>query len=150
MLLIYKIRQFHVQYEMRLVLNNSATSPEKLILSRDEYYKSRINSNEILFRGNMYDVKSVNISGDMAELLVINDTKEKDLVKNIKDFLNKTNQQKKELPDQLQKFLSLNYLSADKDCIIHFPSFSFNIVHYPYLDFNAITSDTPSPPPKLG
>ena len=150
MLLVHKIQQFYVQYEMRLVVNDNETSFEKLILSIDDYHRSRINSHEISHKGNMYDVKSVNITGYIVELLVINDIKEKILLKNIKDFLRNSNRQKKELPDQLQKFLSINYISSDKERIIYIPSLSFNIFHYP--DWNLISdpSDIPSPPPKLG
>jgi hypothetical protein len=150
MLLVYKIRQFFVQHEMMLLVKNSETSFEKLVLTSEEYQKSRLNSHEISFRGNMYDVKSVNISGDSVELLVINDAKEKNLVKDIKDFLNKSNQQKKELPDQLQKFLSLNFLSAQKESIIYIPSFFSSIGYHPNLNILSDHPDIPSPPPKLG
>jgi hypothetical protein len=150
MLLVYKIQQFYVQYEMRLLVNDSHTSFEKLLLSTADYQKSRINSHEISFQGNMYDVKSVKITGDIAELLVINDKKEKSLVKNIQDFLTKTNQQKKELPEQLQKFLSLNYLPADQDLTIVIPILSSNIFHAPKGNIFSDLSETPSPPPKLG
>jgi hypothetical protein len=134
---------------MRLVVNDKETSFEKLILSKDEYHKSRLNSREICYKGNMYDVKSVNITGDIAELLVINDVKEKVLLKEIKDFLHKSNQSKKELPDQLQKFLSINYISADKEQIINIPSFCFNIYYHPDRNIYADHPDIPSPPPKL-
>lgn len=150
MLLVYKIQQFYVQYEMRLLVNDSSTSFEKLILSTDEYHKSRVNSREILFKGNMYDVKSVKITGNSAELLVINDKKEKTLVKNIKDFLYKTNQQKKELPEQLQKFLSLNYLPADKELTDIVTTLSSIIFYSPDGNILSDLLDIPSPPPKLG
>jgi hypothetical protein len=148
MLLIYKIQQFYVQYEMRLVVNDKETSFEKLILTIDDYKKSRFNSREISYKGNMYDVKSVNVTDNFAEVLVINDVKEKILLKEIKDFLHKSNQSKKELPDQLQKFLSINYLAAEQGQIIYIPFPVSNIFHYPDPDFNAIQSDIPSPPPK--
>lgn len=150
MLLIYKIQQFYVQYEMRLAVNDSKVSFEKLILSRDEYHKSRLNSREISYKGNMYDVKSVNITGDIAELLVINDVKEKILLREIKAFLHKSNESKKELPDQLQKFLSLNYLFADKENTIYVPSLISNIFHHPSRYILPDYTDIPSPPPKFG
>jgi hypothetical protein len=150
MLLVYKIRQFYVQHEMMLLVKNSETSFEKLVLTSEEYQKSRLNSREISFRGNMYDVKSVNISGDTVELLVIKDAKEKILLEEIKDFLHKSNESKKELPDQFQKFLSINYIATVQGRIIYIPSFCFNI--YPHQDQDTYTdkSDIPSPPPKLG
>ena len=135
---------------MKLVVNNNETSFKKLILSRDEYQKSRLNSHEISYKGNMYDVKSVNIKGDIAELLVINDIKEKFLLREIKDFLHKSNQSKKELPDQLQKFLSINYISADKERIIYIPSFSSGIFHHLNQEILPDHSEIFFPPPKLG
>ena len=148
MLLIFKVQQFSVQYKMRLAVNSNEASFEKLILSLSEYRNSRINSRELYVKGNLYDVKSVNITGDMVELLVINDVKEKILLKAIKDFLNQSNQSKKELPDQLQKFLSLNYLAANQGRIIYIPSYGSNIIHPPDPDIYTFQSDIPSPPPK--
>jgi len=150
MLLIYKIRQFYVQHEMMLLVKNNETSVEKLVLTSEEYKKSRLNSREISYKGNMYDVKSVNISGDTVKLLVFKDAKEKILINEIKDFLHKSNESKKELPDQLQKFLSINYLAGLQGRMIYIPSFCFNI--YPHQDPDTYTdsSDIPSPPPKLG
>ena len=135
---------------MRLVVKDSNTSFEKLILSVGEYQKSRLNAHEISFNGNMYDVKSVNVTGDNVELLVINDKKEKRLLKEIKDILNKTNQQKKELPEQLQKFLSLNYIPADKELITIIPSSCSGIFHHPDRDILSHHKEVPFPPPKLG
>jgi hypothetical protein len=148
-LLIYKTRQLYVQHEMMMLIKNSETSFEKLLLSFSEYQKSRLNAHEIYFKGNMYDVKSVSFSNNNVELIVINDLKEKNLLKNIKDFLNKSNRQKKELPDQLQKFLSLNFLSAEKDQIIFFPALSSCIFYHRNRNNFSDFSDTPSPPPKL-
>lgn len=150
MLLIYKVQQFSVQYKMRLALNESAISFEKLILNIDEYRKSRLNSREISYKGNMYDVKSVNITGDSVELLVINDVKEKILLQEIKDFLQKSNQSKKELPDQLQKFLSINYIFAEEGHMIYIPPVGFNIFQQPDSNLSSNFLDKPSPPPKLG
>lgn len=149
MLLIYKIQQFYVQYEMRLVVNDSNNSFEKLNLNLDEYRKSHLNSREILYKGNMYDVKSVNITADNVELLVINDVKEKILLDEIKDFLHKSNQSKKELPDQLQNFLSVNYIASEEGRLIYIPSFDSYIFLHSDPDIYSDPSDIPSPPPKV-
>jgi hypothetical protein len=149
MLLIYKVQQFTIQYEMRLALNSDESSFEKLILNIAEYRKSRVNSTEIYLNGNLYDVKSVIITGDTAELIVINDLKEKILLDSLKDFLKKSNQSKKELPDQLQKLLAINYIATDPGRIIFIPSHCFNIIYHAELAIYSEPSDIPSPPPKL-
>jgi hypothetical protein len=97
----------------------------------------------------MYDVKSAKVTGETVELLVINDKKEKALLKDIKDFLNKSSQEKKELPDQLQKFLSLNYLSAEKESILYLPCILPSIYHYRGHNTLSVGPDIPSPPPKI-
>lgn len=135
---------------MRLAVNDNETSFEKLVLTKDEYHKSQLNSGEISYKGNLYDVKSVIMKGDFAELLVINDIKEKFLLGEIKDFLRKSNQSKKELPEQLQKFLSLNYLSEDNDNTIYCPLNISGIYYYPDRKMLSDHNDIPSPPPKLG
>lgn len=150
MLLIYRVQQLSVQYKMRQLVNSNEVSFEKLILNIDEYRASRINSKEVYVKGNLYDVKSVNITGDKVELLVINDIKEKILLQQIKDYLKKSDQSKKELPDQLQKLLSVNYIGADEGRLIYIPSFDFNIIYSPDQDISSDPSDIPSPPPKLG
>jgi hypothetical protein len=150
MLLIYKVQQFIVQYEMRLALNSDESSFEKLILNIAEYRKSRVNSTEIYLNGNLYDVKSVIITGDTAELIVINDVKEKILLDALKDFLKKSNQSKKELPDQLQKLLAINYIVTDDDELIYIPSFYSNVFYQHASSIFPNFLDIPSPPPKLG
>jgi hypothetical protein len=146
--MIYKVQQFSVQLKMRLAVNGNQSSFEKLVLDIDEYRKCQLGSREISYKGNLYDVKSMSIKGDHAELIVINDVKEKILLEEIKDFLKKSNQSKKELPDQLQKFLSINYIAADEGREICIPSFSFNYSHQPDLDIYPDLSEIPSPPPK--
>jgi hypothetical protein len=134
---------------MRLAVNDKGAPLEKLILNVGEYKNSRINSREIYFNGNLYDVKSVTITGDRAELLVINDLKEKFLLQEIKDFLKKSNQSKKELPDQLQKLLSVNYIATDDAGLIYLPSFYSNIFSHPEDNISSNFPDNPSPPPKF-
>lgn len=146
--MVYRAQQFYVQYKMSLAINDSKISFEKLVLTIDEYNKSRLNSREISYKGKMYDVKSVNITTGKIELVVINDVKEKKLLEEIKGFLKKSNQSKNELPDQLQKFLSLNYVAANEGQLVYIPSFYSNIFNQPKNNISSDFPDNPSPPPK--
>ena len=149
-LLIYKIQQYSVQHEMELALNNRETLFQKLTLSLGDFQKSRINAHEIVFNGKMYDLRSINISGDKAELLVINDTREENIIENIKNSVNTNNQQNKGLPHLLANLFTLLYIPTVSNLSFllkekqqnNFPSFCEYIISH--------KSDTSSPPPKLG
>jgi hypothetical protein len=149
MLLIYKMQQCYVKQEMQQTLNNSKTKFQKITLSLSEYQKSKINSHEISINGKMYDVKSVNILENNVKLLVINDSKEENILQKIKDFTNRTNQPNSDLPNQLQQLLSLNYLSPEIKHFFFIPVFSINLFRQPNLNLVSNDSDIPSPPPKL-
>ena len=149
-LLIYKIQQYSVQHEMELALNNRETLFQKLTLSLNDLQKSRINAHEIAFNGKMYDVRSINITGDRAELLVINDTKEENIIENIKNSVNTNNQQNKGLPNLLANLFSLLYISPESN-------YSFLLQEDQQIIFQPLCqiiishkSDITSPPPKLG
>jgi hypothetical protein len=149
MLMVYKIQQFSVQYKMSRAMNNNEASFEKLIFNLDEYYKCRLNSREISYNGDLYDVKSVKFCGAIAELLVLKDERETALLEEIKAFLHKSNQSKKELPDHLQKLLSINYIAADEGRLIYIPSLDYNIFYQPESNLVSDFIDNPSPPPKF-
>lgn len=149
MLLIYKIQQFSAQYKMSLAMNNNEASFEKLVINIDEYYKCRLNSREISYNGDLYDVKSLKLCGDSTELLVLKDEKETALLEEIKEFLRKSNQSKKELPDHLQKLFSISYIAADEGRLIYIPSLDYNIFYQPESNLVSDFIENPSPPPKF-
>lgn len=149
MLLVYKTQQFYVQEEMQQTLNSDKTQFQKIILSLRDYQKSQINAHEISVKGKMYDVKSVNISGDSGALLVLNDSKEENILEKIKDFTEGTNRPNNDLPNQLQQLFSLNYLSPETDRIFFIPSLSIHV--FRSLNLNIVSSDLDisTPPPKF-
>lgn len=110
-LFICKMQQQLVRYKMEQALNNEKTSFQKLILSLNEFEKGKINKDEIIFNGSMYDVKSIKILGDSVEMLAINDIKEENIIENIKKLVNANDLQNKDLPNQFVKLLTLVYIS---------------------------------------
>lgn len=147
-LLIYKTQQCYVWYEMQHTLNDSNTRFQKLELSLSDFQKSKINSDEIFFQGKMYDVKSVQVSGNIVNLLVINDKDEDSILKKIDNFLNTTQKDNSKLPYQLQQLLSLNYLSPYSVNFFFIPSLSITTFHSLNLNLISNDSDTSSPPPE--
>ena len=149
-LLIYKIQQYYVQMEMERALNNEETSFQQLTLSFNDFQKGKINAHEISFDGKMYDIRSIKISGDKVELLVINDTKEENIIENIKRSVNPNDQQNKGLPSQFVKLLTLVYVvpATDPDLLLQKKQ---RHIFVPFCDIIVShKSDITAPPPKLG
>lgn len=149
MFIIFKIQQCFVQYEMTLTIKNNSSSFEKLVLTPGEYKKSRINSGEISFNGNMYDVKSVTLSAGKVELLVINDKNETSILEAIKAFVHKTGQHNRECPNQLQQLFALHYLSPDTGYNLIMPAFFVHVFSGSKLNIISNDLDISTPPPEL-
>lgn len=148
LLLLYKVQQYKIQYEMKEALYEDGAELQKLILSIAEFEKSKIDKHEIYYKGKMYDFKSAIIKNNTVELLVINDAKEEILYDLIRDLFTGTDKQKNKLPNQLSKLLTLTYLSSDK-YIRLFPPIHKNI--FSVFTENIISADkkVSSPPPDV-
>ena len=148
-LFIYKTQQFFVQQEMRQTLNSNKTQFQKITLSLSDYQKNKINAHEISIKGKMYDVKSTHISGDSLELLVVNDSKEENILEKIKEFKQETSGQNHSLHNQLKQLLSLTYLSPNTDGIFIISSLSMHL--FPHPNLNTISSHIAisTPPPEF-
>jgi hypothetical protein len=146
-LLFYLAKQIKVQHEIRKALHSEKTEFESLTLTLDQYNNSKINSREIFFNGNMYDIKSITITGDKVELIVINDTEEKRILEEIRNAANKQDS-KKNIPNQLTQLLQLQFTVPFSDFLI--PSLQSSIVFN--LLCESIIWRQPEivlPPPKL-
>jgi hypothetical protein len=149
LLLVYKMKQLKVQFEMLKVLKENEEGYSKLTLTLAEYDQSRVKSHEISWQGRMYDVKSAVIKGNSVDLLVMHDEKEENILKKIKLLAGKTGSQNRELPQQLVQLLSLSYIcpAEEADFIVR------DRKEYNFLPFNekyhSIEIDILSPPPEL-
>lgn len=94
-------------------MENEKNEFEKLTITATLFNKSKINSREIFYEGKMYDIKSVKISGDRVELLVIDDVREKSIIEKIRILSGIPNSPNEKVPSQIIKFISLVYLSID-------------------------------------
>jgi hypothetical protein len=129
-------------------LKSRGTSFQKISLSLNGYKKSKVSASEISLNGNLYDVRSIHISGNKIELLVINDKQEKNILDAIKGYFNAPNQSNKKLPLTLKQLLAMDYLSEKTEQIsLHFFSLSHLLIQ-PGLKFNSISQNTTSPPPR--
>ena len=98
----------------------------------------------------MYDVKSVHIFNNKVELLAVNDSKEDYIIDALGKSVGGNEKQNKELPTQLAKLLTLDYIFPCTENIIlccnqkqnNFYSLRDNIISY--------TIEISSPPPRIG
>lgn len=149
LLFLLNAQRGFVQYKMSNVVLKENANFEKLILSKSTYQDSRINSKEISLAGKMFDVKSVLIEKDSVKLVVINDSKEENIVKIINNLLNATDIPCSQLPNQLYKLISLIYISPDFSYAFSIPSFHLFLFHHFNSDVVFQNGDILAPPPKF-
>ena len=149
-LVIYKMHQSLARGEMHTILNCNDTQYEKLTLSMVDYQKAKIDANEILIQGKLYDIKSIILIGGNANLLIIHDSLEEKILKKIKDFITGNHQSNKKLPYQLLKFLSMKFLPPE-DCSNPFvPAISNDLKTVTNQIFTSSVPNIDIPPPKVG
>jgi hypothetical protein len=148
MLIVFKIEQIFIHGEMAEKLAGSKTVFENIRMTKSEFSKSRINSQEIFYQGKMYDIKSSRSQDGIIELLVIDDKKEANILQKIKNLLEGNQATNNELSDQLNQIISLFYISNFSEAaeLIFFPT----VEKFSSKDANALslTLEILSPPPK--
>ena len=149
MLIVLSIQQQFVKHQMKEKLESDSTLFEKLAITREQYQKSKIKSDEIFFYGNMYDVKSAIIVGDSVKLIVINDVKEKNILRKMMALSNRMNSHNNKLPNQLNTLILLKYLSPEKEYEFFNPTFQIRICNKSVPDFISQIPDISSPPPRI-
>lgn len=149
LLFIFNAEQGYVQHKMHKKLNSENTVFEKLTLTLAEFQKCRVNSSEVLFHDNMYDFKSVSFIGDKVELLVIHDKEEGIILEIIENLVNNTSPQSKDVPNQLQKLISLVYLPPVFYKLVFIPRANASITYPLQADIISYTREILSPPPRI-
>jgi len=147
-LIIYKLQQYYVQDEMMQNLNSYKTQFQKIVLSLSEYQKCKINAREITLHNKLYDVKSVNIFGTRAELLVLNDSREENILIKIAEFTSTTRQQNSVLFNNLRHLLSLSYLPHERYISLFIYPFPIDKSFPVTLHFISTFPEIPTPPPR--
>jgi hypothetical protein len=149
LLLLSQFQIFSVQAKMNALFEDDETDYVKMILSLDDYLKSKVHSKEIRVQGEMYDVKSVTYSGNQVELMVIHDKHEGNILKRIKKLLSHSNEQKSNTTDHVLQLTGFYYtLPPSKDApeprqtgVNEFISFNSS--------FTSFISELNTPPPEM-
>lgn len=145
-----KIQQFIAQHEMEEDIDEIETCFEKMSISLEEYTASKINNKEVSIKGKMYDIKSVTISNNIVELVVINDTKEEKILERIKKLTEANHRHGRNLPYYCLNLTTLFYIYPDSPDITELPIF----LHTSFRNYSDAIfshySGIQSPPPKFG
>lgn len=148
MVVFYRIRQMSIKYAMVQKLKNDEKNLENIVLSISEFEKCRINRHEIRYHGNMYDIKSSHADGKNITLVVINDKKEAKILKKLNQIADNEDENKKQLPDKLLKFMSLIYVCPEHSALTFIASEEVSFEQKSDNDY-LFLADISSPPPKL-
>lgn len=113
---VFKIRQLAHWQEMMHELFERIDGFEKLTLSIEEFEQCKINSHEIFYKGEMYDFKSAVYASSTVELLAIKDSREKEIIKKIKQIAQDCNNQKQHVPLQLLSQFTITFIKLNAFC----------------------------------
>lgn len=148
MLIIFNIEQAYVHTKMTEKLKDSKTSFEKIRITNEDYKKSRINRNEIFYKGKMYDIKSSAEDGEMIELLVIHDNEEDNILHKIKKIFTGSSQPENKISNHIHHLISLSYISHFPEGLHVIPSRSANLFYQANAGIVTTCLETLFPPPK--
>lgn len=144
----FHIQQENLKQEMAEVTQNPGTACITMQLSRSEFQKGRIGNHEIYVNGSMYDIRSFNISGDMVQLIVVNDTKEERIIEHIKGYVNTNTPGSKGAATQLIKLLTLDYINQSFNQDLSLTETREDEWSVPCTSFQSHLSTVTSPPPE--
>lgn len=148
-LLCYMAEQKLVRYEMKEKLENENAVFEKLILSKKDYNAAKRAHNELAFDQKLFDIKSKTFIGDSVHLLVINDTKEKQIEHKIEAYFAEDENPNSDQAKQIKKIFESHYLCPTQNEWRLANSWKY--ISYPEWDTTLlpINLNTTSPPPQL-
>ncbi len=150
LLIICRIQLDRVHREMKKALEDRETSFEHISLSLEEFNQSGYNGKEIVLHGKIYDIGSINFTGNRVDLLAVNDTKEEVIMDQISNTGDQGNHSHRNMPVKAIQLLGLLYdfpLSNNASSILTYGR------NFSRLNNYAIDSRCPeidSPPPRLG
>ncbi len=148
-LFVYQVQQHQVKLQAKHNLNEKGTHFQKLVLTLAQFNQSAINLNEIEFGDAMYDIKSMTVSDGKVTLLVLSDTKEKEIVDHIKNQTNQTTNSKNKLPNLLEKVLDVTFLCSSYDFDFKFIELSDKVYSSCVVCLQSQPCEIASPPPKV-
>jgi hypothetical protein len=147
-LFIHQLEQCIIQYRVKRGMEHTTQKAETMILSLKYYNSSMRHGSEITYEGQLYDIKSLSIDGEVVTLKVFHDIAEETILKKIKDFFNSHGRTSGKVPKYVQKLLVAKYVTPTQDIFLEPVYRSATYFSFLLLKFEAAALDIPSPPPK--
>lgn len=101
---------------MRSVLIDPATKFGILTMSVDDYKKCKQDKDELCIEGKMFDIKSMQVTGDKVIVHAVQDHKEDNIKSKIKKSL-RSNHSDSKIPQPLVELLTLYYILPVQNCL---------------------------------
>ncbi len=145
---IYRLHQGITYYQLQREKCSSSLVLTKLILSKADYEKFRLNGREIRINGLMYDIKNLEISSDSVYIIAKRDLLEEQIIAGINCLLEPTHPTDKKQTIALFKLSLLDYLLPQNKIYIQ----SLMIGNYVFHPIEIKWTNNPVlltiPPPK--
>jgi len=148
LVMIGNLHQWLIKAEVWLDLEQEDENMNKIILSLDEFEKSRINTFEFKWKGEMYDFKSHQIQGDSVYLMARKDDDENHVLKCLMHLLRESQGNDQCLLLQFVKWLSIPYTCPDAEWLVFIEHFKPR-KNFWYIDrLYFVLTELNTPPPK--
>ena len=121
LLFLHQFSQCIARLEMKQVLRDPETRYEKITVSIHDFEEGKINADEMVLHGKMYDIKAFHTTGNQVEILAVWDPKEERLVEKIKKLIGLNSWYDSKMANQLFVLLSLVYISSGSGNAFLFP-----------------------------
>jgi hypothetical protein len=142
-------QQMALKAEMHSEILKGDLTFEQLSMSSADYQRALVDEHEISWKGKLFDVKEIVVLHNRVVLTVVNDTKEENILRELKEFLHRSCRNNKSLPERSAQLFLMSYIGSSY-AGVHFSNFCCDLssIHLPDFFVNS-TVEVFTPPPKL-
>ncbi len=114
--LYFPLQLFRIHREMRIALRNLPDSQlEVLRFSKVNFSKARIDDDEVVLNGNMYDIARISLKKDSVLVFALHDKAEDNLLDFLDEIIKRPLREKELPPEQIYKFITLSFLGSNQE-----------------------------------
>lgn len=146
----YKAGHYGLKLDRKERLEDPTANFVNLTIPLDAYHQSlKDDGLEIMWKGVLYDIKSVSYHASHVEIVAMADHKEANLISRFEAFLQKTNAHQKQLPIPLNILSILIYIAPYNGFCVQAKELKPLLVHPKQFATSTHASEINSPPPEL-
>lgn len=150
LMLLFSVQQEMIREEMREEILRAESGSELLVLSVEEYMSAKVDSREIRWEGQMYDVVSVKKEEANVILKVLRDHKEETLLRSLKKIIRHGSEDKGRLLSGVLMLSFLPYLHTLHPVIQPGVFILNNSISHDWIpSLSSFNGDFQGPPPEF-